>query len=270
MITLLDSIITAVDNGKFALGIFLDFSKAFDTVNHSILLSKLEHYGIRGVALNWITSYLTERKQFCTFNKSKSNTELITCGIPQGSILGPLLFLAYINDLGDIFTKLMRVLFADDTNLAISGNSISEIESTTNNELPILLDWLYANRLSLNIKKTQVMLFGGKNNNHSDINILINGEKINVVTESKFLGVTLDSKLNWKTHIQLTAKKVAKSIGILIRARQFLDKKTMKQLYYTFVYPHLIYCITIWGKATAQNIWPLLKLQKLAVRIITN
>ena len=114
------------------------------------------------------------------------------------------------------------------------------------------------------------MLFGGKKSSDYDIKILINGEKINIVSETKFLGVTLDSKLSWKAHIQSITKKVAKSIGVLIRARQFLDKKTMKQLYYTFVYPHLIYCIAIWGKATAQNIWPLLKLQKMAIRIITN
>jgi hypothetical protein len=157
-----------------------------------------------------------------------------------GSILGPLLFLAYINDLGEIFTQLIPVLFADDTNLAISGKTIEEIERIANNELPILMDWLYANHLSLNIKKTQIMLFGGKRNSDYDINILINGEKINIVSETKFLGVTLDSKLSWKSHIQLITKKVAKSIGVLIRARQFLDKKNMKQLYYTFVYPHLI------------------------------
>jgi hypothetical protein len=137
ILTLLDKITKAIDNDKFAVGIFIDFAKAFDTVNHDILLKKLYHYGIRGVAYNWLESYLTNRKQFCTYNGTKSTLTTISCGVPQGSILGPLLFLVYVNDLGDIFNKINSVLFADDTNLIVTGNSIQEIEQITNEELPI-------------------------------------------------------------------------------------------------------------------------------------
>jgi hypothetical protein len=153
MINLLDTIIEAIDNGKMAIGIFIDFSKAFDTVNHKILIDKLEHYGVRGVAKKWVSSYLEKRKQYCTYMGSKSEPMEIKSGVPQGSILGPLLFLLYISDLGNIFNKLTPVLFADDSNLIVTGKNIKEIEDNAKQELPRLIEWLNANRLSLNIKK---------------------------------------------------------------------------------------------------------------------
>jgi hypothetical protein len=153
IIKLLESIIDNLDNGNYAAAIFLDFSKAFDTVNHQILLRKLNHYGIRGVGNSWVESYLSNRSQFCKFGGSKSNTSIISCGVPQGSILGPLLFLLYINDLGTIFQNLDTILFADDSNLISNGTSLSALELKINNDIPLLTNWLKTNRLSLNIKK---------------------------------------------------------------------------------------------------------------------
>jgi retron-type reverse transcriptase len=160
IISLLDKIIEALDSGRVAIGIFIDFSKAFDTVNHSILLDKMEHYGIRGTAKGRVASYLRDRQQYCTYLDSKSTMKTMKCGVPQGSILGPLLFLLYINDMGEIFNKFTPILFADDSNLVATGKDTKEIESIANQELPILIDWLQANRLSNNIKKTHVMNFG--------------------------------------------------------------------------------------------------------------
>jgi hypothetical protein len=134
MLTLLDIIINALDNKQYAVGLFLDFAKAFDTVNHRILLNKLAHYGIRGVANDWLHSYLGHRQQYCTYNEFTSSKKYITCGVPQGSILGPLLFLIYVNDLGEIFKYATPIPFADDTNLIVTGNSLTDTEQKLNEE----------------------------------------------------------------------------------------------------------------------------------------
>jgi hypothetical protein len=140
VIKLLYNIIDSIDKGELSAAIFLDFSKAFDTVNHCILLDKLNHYGVRGVANKWVGSYLDNRTQYCTFNNTKSSKVL--CRVPQGSILDRFLFLIYINDLGSIFKNMSIVLFADDSNLITSGKSLSIMEQSINSEIPTLIDWL--------------------------------------------------------------------------------------------------------------------------------
>ena len=140
----------------------MDFSKAFDTVNHGILLEKLCHYGIRGHALDWFISYLSNRKQFVAYNGAVSSTKTITCGVPQGSILGPLLLLIYINDLYNVCLESVAILFADDTNLFYSGSHIETLVRSINDELSNISTWLKANKLSLNVYKTYYMIFHRK------------------------------------------------------------------------------------------------------------
>jgi hypothetical protein len=182
IITLMDRIINALERGHFMVGIFLDFSKAFDTVNHQILLGKLYKYGIRGPAHKWVQHYLSDREQYCYLNGHTSKKLTIKCGVPQGSIMGPLLFLVYINDLSNFSNIMSSLLFADDSNLFASGPNLATIESTINTEMPKLVSWLTANRLSLNIGKTHLMVFGKrKNYTLSDINIRINNQPLEVV-----------------------------------------------------------------------------------------
>ena len=269
LILLIDKITSAIDNGEFVLGVFLDFQKAFDTVNHEILLQKLNVYGIRGTAYSWLEDYLKQRQQYVSFNNVESNKTTIKCGVPQGSILGPLLFLLYINDLVNTSPSLMPILFADDTNIFLSGKSLCEMIITMNNELQKISDWLKANRLSLNVKKTHYMVFRSKQRlSYSDNCLYMNNEAINVVEHTKFLGVTVDSQLTWQKHISVTKGKVARGIGVICKARKSLNTESLFTLYYSIIYPHFTYCVEVWGNASAVHIESLFNLQKKAIKII--
>ena len=160
IIELVDKITKAIENNEIGtVRIFLDLSKAFGTVNHDILLSKLYFYGIRGSCHAWIKYYLSNRKQIVKCNQIRSSESLITCGVPQGTVLGPLLFLIYINDLINSTTKLSTILFADDTNMFCSGKDMHELEATVNSELARVQEWLTLNQMTLNIKKTNFIIF---------------------------------------------------------------------------------------------------------------
>jgi hypothetical protein len=162
-------------------------------------------------------------------------------------------------------------MFADDFNLITAGKSLPELENTINSEIPLLVEWLRTNRLSLNTKKPHIMVFGPtKKKEENKININIEGDQIEIVHQTTFLGIILDDKLNWKDHITYIGKKNSKSLGILSRARPLLNSKILRQLYYSFLYPYISYCNIIWGQATASTLWPLFKLQKRAIRIISN
>ena len=266
----MDKIIKSMDNGDHVTGVFLDFSKAFDTVDHLILLNKLHHYGIRGSALDWFRSYLSYRQQFVTYNYVSSDTKTINYGVPQGSILGPLLFLIYINDLANICQYTMPILFADYSNLFINGTDVRKIELELNEELRNIASWLKINKLSLNVNKTQYMVFTRKLNKIEDIVLRVEGQTIERVTQTKFLGVIIDEKLTWRNHVNYISTKIANGIGILIKARFCLSKETLVSLYYTFIYPYLTYCNSVWGDSFLYNLNRLHVLQKKVVRIISH
>ena len=268
LITLVDKIIKNLENDEYSIGIFLDFSKAFDTVDHGILLNKLEFYGIRGTPLSWLHSYLSNRKQFTTYNGFTSSIKEINCGVPQGSILGPLLFLLYINDLAYVSKSLFTIMYADDTNCFISGKDLTEISNTLNVELSKLVTWLKANKLSLNITKTHYMVFAPKRLPLFPINIKIDGCAISQVTFCKFLGVIIDDSLSWCQHINFTKKKMAKVIGILYNTRKKLSHSHLCMLYRALINPYLFYCNIIWSSSSAISLEPLIKLQKQAIRCI--
>jgi retron-type reverse transcriptase len=171
LLQLVDGLADSIDRKKVTVGVFIDLAKAFDTVDHRILLRKLEHYGVRGVVLNWFASYLANRKQFVTIEKVPSKLAHIKCGVPQGSILGPILFIIYINDLIHVSANLKNIMFADDTNLFLTGNSLAEVEDKLNAELVLVETWFKANLLSLNVKKTSYMVFGHLKNRTANIYI---------------------------------------------------------------------------------------------------
>ena len=257
LMILIDKLIKCMENGEIVIGVFLDFSKAFDTVDHSILLSKLNHYGIRGIAHNWFESYLCNRKQFVTYNGVQSTMKTIKCGVPQGSILGPLLFLIYINDLVNICNHTAPFLFADDTNLFKHGTDLNDIVESLNLELNEISLWLKVNKLSLNIKKTHYMVFTTRRITIDVLDIKIDGYMIDRVTHTKFLGVFIDEKLNWKKHISYISGKISRGLGIIVKARKKLPLNALKTLYFSFIYPFFTYCNHVWGSTCVTNLEPL-------------
>ena len=270
LILLMDKISGALERGDYVLGLFLDFSKAFDTVDHDILFSKLSAYGVNGTSLDWFKSYLFQRKQFVEYNGAKSDMDVIRCGVPQGSILGPLLFLIYINDLADVSNLLFALMFADDSNMFLTGKDPDALISLMNEEMIKMVDWLNLNKLSLNLKKTHFMLFSRKNDNYKVTSkLLINNVVISQTEKTKFLGVIIDPHLTFQKHISYMKGKIARGIGCLRKSRPFVNEKTLKTLYNAMIYPHFTYCIEVWGNNYSKHLEPLMKLQNWAIHLIT-
>jgi retron-type reverse transcriptase len=198
IIDFVDKITKAIDEGKYSVGIFLDLSKVFDTINHRILIKKLEHYGIRGVAKKWFENYLCNIKQIVKYNDVQSEVMTIRSGVPQGSVLGPLLFLLYINDIQFCSELISIVLFADDTNILFSHTCLKQLNEVIQIEMNKIIDWLNANKLSINTEKTKFILFRSKNKKlKDDIKISINNESIKQVKNTTFLGIVIDECLTW-------------------------------------------------------------------------
>ena len=193
----------------------------------------------------------------------------VTCGVPQGSILGPLLFLVYINDICKTTDYGEFILFADDTNLFYSHENISTLTSVINTELCKISDWLQSNKLSLNIKKSNYIIFKPRQKRQVyNLALTINNNTIDRVKEVCFLGVILDENLTWKAHVSYIARKISKSIGIIYRSSFYLFKSALRILYFALVYPYLQYCVTIWGSTYSSNLNRIVLLQKRAVRIV--
>ena len=262
IISIVEKINNALSSGKCVAGVFLDFRKAYDTVDHSILLKKLYAYGIRGTILNWFKSYLSNREQFASINNTYSDKNYISCGIPQGSVLGPLLFLIYINDLPNVSKKLYSILFADDTSVFLEGDNLNTLSTVINEELNKLSIWLASNKLTLNTDKSHYVIFHRARLKQTKIEIKLSDISLKRVSFTKFLGVIIDEKLSFTRHISYIKNKISKAMGIIIKARKYLNRKSLLNLYHAFVFPYLTYCIEIWGNASDIHLDALLKVQK--------
>jgi hypothetical protein len=287
MTLLLNKITAALNDKKHSILIFCDLKKAFDTCNHNILLRKLSSLGIKGTELNWFKSYLTDRMQFVSLDNVDSILLTILTGVPQGSILGPLLFLIYINDLPEC-SKLFSQLFADDTALSASALNLNDLFAFVNVEFQKLCTYFRKNMLSLHPDKTKFLLISSStqlppphlqiliNNNNLDENDPTKIFPLSCVTSQekvpaiKYLGIYFDPQLNFKYHINQISKKLSYALYSLRSVKNFLPAHSLKTLYYSLFHCHLIYGLEIWSAVPLSLLKPLITKQKMAIRILSN
>ncbi len=257
--------------GNMSGAIYLDLKKAFDTVDPDILLQKLFAIGIQETEFQWFKCYFANRSQSVSVNGASSSTLPIECGVPQGSILGPLLFTLYINDLPEVTKHSKVVLYADDTALFVSSKNLAEIQTKLSEDLDSVSRWLAENRLTLNAKKTKCMLFGSPQKLarvREELRIQIDGEFLEHVKVFKYLGLWFDSVLNWKHHVDCVAKKISQRIGIQSRIRPYISADTAKILYESMIAPIISYGDLIWSKGPVCNTVRMQRLQNRAGRTI--
>ena len=259
----------ALDKHQTAILILVDFTKAFDTVQHQILLRKMWHYGIRGVIHDWFSSYLSDRFQVTSCENTRSTKARISYGVPQGSILGPLLFLLYINDLPNIFSSFHTLMFADDSSFYLIGSDIKSMIYRSNVELEKFYKWSLCNRLTVNIKKTKYLILTKKKINVIPP-IFFHFDPLERVSFHKVLGVYLDHNLSFRVHISELCQKLSRSIALINHVKNYMPLSILKCLYHSQFMPHLLYCLPIWGSTYPSLLQPIFILQKKVIRIITN
>ena len=270
LIYLTESIRKALDENCYSCGVFVDLQKAFDTVDHDILLQKLNHYGIRGVENNWFKSYLSTRRQFVCINGVNSKENHIQHGVPQGSVLGPLLFLLYINDLNKAMKYCRTIHFADDTSLLLKHKSLKKMKKQLNFDLHNLSKWLDANKISLNASKTELLIFRHPRKKINYIlKVKLNGKLLRPSNYVKYLGMYIDSNLNWNVNTNILAAKLSRSLGMLSKIRHYVNLETLRSIYFAIFSSHLLYGSIVWAQnSDSQNVRRISRLQNRALRII--
>ena len=267
------SILSALDDAKSKRNssycIFLDFAKAFDTVNHEILLAKLNHYGISGISNTLLRSYLSNRSQQPEINGVLSDKGTIKHGVPQGSVLGPLLFLLYINYISESSKILKFFLFADDTTVYYSDKTNAGTEDLLNRELAKVSVWLAANKLSLNVKKSNFLHFHNSKCKKPTINLKLDGIDVEEKEVTKYLGVFIDNKLSWKSHIEHVKTKLSRGNGMISKIRYYVNDSCLLNLFYSFIQSHINYNLLNWTSTYPTFINQIELKVKAAVRLIS-
>ena len=259
----------ALDSGLLVGVLYLDVSKAFDTVDHSLLLKKLGQVGVSPPSVEWFRSYLSDRSQFTIIDNTKSEPDTTLAGVPQGSILGPTLFAIHVNDLPlSCPTDASTILFADDTTIYTTGTSVQQIRSTLISALTSCNNWMTDNKLRLNLSKTKCMLIHSSKLNPPPLDISLDSTSVEQVSTFKLLGCIIDHHLTWNSHIQYISSKVSRSINLLRRLSWFLPRSALQMYYQTYILPSLDYCDVVWTNCPLKLSTKLERLQNFAGRII--
>ena len=232
------------------------------------MIAKLDHYGVRNETNNWFSSYLKFRKQYVSYNNCSSGLSSIKYGVPQGSILGPLLFLFYINDISNASNFLKCILFADDSNFYASHADINLLLSRMNEEMKNIHTWITSNKLTINLVKTHYVIFHRKRLPSYLETLSIGSTPLERVPSTKFLGLMIQENLRWDTHIRSVARKIEKLNGVLFQTSRNLTQNALKQVYYALIYPNINYCQAVWGSAGPTALKPVITAQKRAIRIL--
>ena len=260
------------ENDKSAVGVFIDLSKAFDSLDRDYLCAKLEYYGVRDVELQWFSSYLNSRKQCVRFKDEFSSVLPTNFGVPQGGVLSAILYIIYVNDIVMCTDKVKYVIYADDTCVFADHSKLKDNMEIMNRELFKINEWMIANRLTVNTDKTNYMIFSRaqKKIQAGPFVLKLNGSQLNRVGETKYLGVIIDEHLSWKSHVSSIVAKLSKYVPIIYRVKDQLNTASLKLLYNTLIYPNLIYCNSVWGAANVSTLRPLVVAQKRIVRTMCN
>jgi len=266
-------ILKALNSKMIVRSIFFDLEKAFDTINHSVLINKLLLYGILGKSKLFIESYLTNRYQRVQLNnplldaKSNSKWMKVKRGVPQGLILGPLLFILYINDLPKaIMQKATPIIFADDTSIVIARQDVNELQEDLTLTFNQISEWFKQNSLSLNINKTCLTHFHSKGEPHSDINIIYENNYITKMNDLKFLGINISNTLTWKSHIVKILPKLSSACFALRSIKPPVSQQMLKATYYSQFHSIILYGLMFWGNSEHSD--KVFKIQKRIVRIM--
>lgn len=266
-----DYIFQTFEDKKIALGVFVDFTKAFDHLNHDLLIKKLMKYGFRGKVAALIESYLAHRQQYVYINGYSSDIKPIASGVPQGSILGPFLFNLYVNDIVNINKNIKYVIYADDTSLFFTGYCFHDLVISANKTLKDLVSWSQDNALKINVSKTKAILFHSRNKSiNITCDIILNSTKVDILSSFKTLGVIFSESMSWDEHVHYILSKLARVVGLLYRHRSIFPTNVKLMLYHSLFLAHINYCHLVWGNTTQTNIHKIFMLQKKIIRNICN
>lgn len=260
----------ALDRGEIVTAVFVDLRKAFDVVSIDILLNKLQKMGFRGIIFDLIKSYLCDRQQYVNYNKLSSGFLSNSCGVPQGSVLGPLLYSLYVLNLRCANLKARYFTFADDTVLVYTGLNEQRLAHKVNADLGVYTHWLLSNKIKINIDKTKYMIFKQKNKEVREINISINGMNLEEVVLMSYLGLNIDNKLNWSEHINKMSNKILPMISAVYRCRDYLTKKTKDNVYNAYFLSHFRYLLPVWGMCSQINFNSVQVLQNKVLKVLHN